>query len=106
MIDIVNKIVKAADAEDLLFYFPDFVVRFTVSILDYGKKIIYTGPLNRKALDQLSGNTYIATKGLPSFDFTDRLSKLKFVYSKFDREPPKNIIDLIDLYDDKEFDYC
>ncbi len=105
-ISLLNKVVRVSNVNDLSFYFPDFEVKQSLSMLDYGDKIIYTGPLNKRASTILESCTYIATQGLYQYDLTDRKEKIKFVYSKWGREVPKNILDSVDLYDDDEFDHC
>lgn len=113
MISLIGKTVRVNSEFDVKFFYPDFVVRNgrfgaegSLSIADYGSRVIYTGPQNRKALSILSSCEYIATMGMPQYDLTDREQKIKFVFSKWDREVPKNVLDNIDYYDDDEFDYC
>jgi len=105
-ISLINKTVKVNNVDDLIFFFPDFKVKRYVTSLDMGEKIIYTGTPNRRAMSILETGEYICTQGLYQYDLSDRKSKLIFVYSKWERDPPNNILESVDLYDDNEFNYC
>lgn len=106
MISLLDKVVRVSSEDILMFFFPDFKVRRVLTPIDYGSKIIYTGPLNKKAQDILQSGTYIATRGLYQYDLTNRKQMIQFVFSKYDREVPDYIMRNIDLYDDDEFLYC
>lgn len=105
-INLLGKVIKCSDVDDLRFYFPDFKVKAYLSSIDVGNKIIYTGPMNKRASTILENSTYVATQGLYQYDLSDRKEKVKFVFSKYGREVPKSILDNVDFYDDIEFNYC
>lgn len=105
MIDITNKCVKSPSLGLLCFFFPEYSVQDEFML--YGpEKVIYKGPAQfiRKYRD--AGITYIALNGVPEYDLTNRGKLLEFVYSKFDREPPKYLDEMKDMYDEESFIDC
>lgn len=104
MIDLMNKVVKTPSAQLVSFYFPKLYV--TDQFLPING-VLYTGPSQQIVHFRKSGYKYIAINGFPEYDLTDRKKHLEFVYSKWDRVPPKYLLDICNLYDEATFiRYC
>lgn len=108
MIDLIGKTVKVNDPDDLLFFYPTFEKRTHLVFTDVDKNILYVGKMKSNLLRNLQVGTkaFINTAGMHDYDFTDREFLLKFVFSKWNKEPPKYLAQTHDSFDDDEFMYC
>lgn len=105
--DIINKTVNIEDPELLKFFFPDFQIKSKLSYRDRDNNIIYTGAMRRGLIDYLESNTknYISIIGKMDVDLTQRENMIKFVFSKYGKNPAQSTIDSIEMVDDEEFIY-
>lgn len=104
MIDLMNKVVRVQNSQLLSFYYPGLYVTEEFLPLD---NVLYTGPAQQIVQFRKSGYKFIATNGFPEYDLTDRKKHLEFIYSKWDRTPPKYLLEICNLYDEETFiRYC
>lgn len=105
MIDLSNKVVKVPNVGFLSYFFPEYTI--ANEYLPFVDKVIFTGSPQEIRKFRNSGTVYIGIYGVPEYDLTNREKCLQFVYSKFDKEPPKYLMETKDLYDDNTFfEYC
>ena len=102
-----KKVVQVNDTEFLKFILPDYEVKYNISSLDFGKKIIFTGFMNERNKRKLYmiPSDYVMTQGQPDVDLSSRRGLLNFVFAKYNRTVPKYFDEMEDLYD-PEFMYC
>lgn len=104
MIDLMNKVVRTPSSQLLSFYYPHLYV--TDQFLPINN-VLYTGLAQNIIQYRKSGYKYIATNGFPEYDLTDRKKHLEFIYSKWNRQPPKYLLEICNLYDEDIFiRYC
>ena len=103
-----RKIVKVSSLEFLKFCFPGFEVKNRISELDYGKEIIFTGMMSSSNVEKLKRipSNWIAVNGNYEKDISTRKGQLELVYGKYNRTVPMYFDEIIDVYDDADFDYC
>lgn len=102
-----GKIVKADDPGFLQFFYPDYVIRESLSLMDSDSFVIYTGKQRNKIKDWLGLNTkgFISTVGNYEIDFTSKEPIIKWCYGQKGKEVPQRILDQISYYDDEYFKY-
>lgn len=104
MIDLMNKVVRVPNSQLISFYYPQLYVTDQFLPLD---NVLYTGPAQNIIQYRKAGYKYIAINGFPEYDLTDRKKHLEFIYARWDRTPPKYLLDICNLYDEETFiRYC
>ena len=110
-VDLIGKFVRTVgDGVDntsiLSFMYPDFIVKDEV-FYDKGNKIIYNGKNYQGLKEDLVTGTkqYIAimNTGVSDIDFTDRATIINVLYSKWNKEPKEEVLNVIDTMTDFDF---
>lgn len=102
--DLINKVVKTPSIELLEYFYPNLYRTDEYQPID---GCLYTGPAQNIREFRKNGYSFIATNGMPEYDLTNKEQLLRFVYDKFNKEPPKYLLELLDLYDNEDFyRYC
>lgn len=102
-----GRVVKVKDLETLCYFYPEFVVKDKISILDRESNVIYNGKIKPGLKEMLSKSTrnYISVVGAPDIDLTNREVMLEFVYSKHGKKPTKAVMEWLKDIDWDEFMY-
>ncbi len=86
-----NKTVLISEPNLLTFFYPDYIIKESITFLDSDKKVIYAGPFLRDLSYTLRLQTlsYISTVGMADFNLRSNLGLFKFVYAKHRKTVPK-----------------
>lgn len=104
---MIGKTVKCSK-ELVCFFYPEFKVLEDVTFLNSEDSVIYVGKFRHNLTGYLKANTkqYISLVGRPEVDYTSRENLVKFVYAKWNRQPPQKLMDMLFEQSDEDFYTC
>lgn len=85
---MLGKTIKVFDYGIISFFYPDFIVKTDISVMDKDLNVIYIGRYKNNLKKLLEENTknYISTVGTPDLDFTNAENILDWVLEKKDKQ--------------------
>lgn len=95
---IVNVAIRTKTPEMIEFFYPNFTRISTYSPFIEGG-VIFDGDASYLQKFRDAGIPYIYVKGTPEYDLTIVENLLDFVYQKWDKKPPKRILDYVSELD-------
>lgn len=102
---IVNVSIRTKTPEMIEFFYPNFIRMSTYSpFVDGG--VIFDGDASFLQKFRDAGIPYIYTKGTPEYDLTIVENLLDFVYQKWNKKPPKRVLEYVSTlkYDGRDTD--
>lgn len=100
-----RKIIKVKDAGFLSFLYPNYQVRYSLSIADRDENVIYVGPNRKDLRNYLERNTksYISAVGIPDIDLSNPQSAIKWLFKEKGQELTDTVKETVESMDDEEF---
>lgn len=96
-----NVSIRARSVEIIEFLYPDYQLVHQYSPLIEGG-VIYDGDAKYLQMFRDNNIPYIYVKGTPEYDLTVPERFLEFVYMKWDKQPPKYMVEYLDTLDYKK----
>lgn len=105
---LVGQTVKLENPDLLQFFYPGFVVRESLSILDQERDVIYTGRVRsgiKEYLEKGSRN-YISLSGRPDYDLSTPRALVEFVFAEKGKTLRDSVISVVESLDMQDVEYA
>lgn len=101
---LVGKTVGIKDKRMLEFFYPNFEIKDTL-FFDKENSVIFIGKYVKDIKSYLDSGTkqFINTVGPVEIDLDVRENMIRFVYSKWKKEPNESVLDMLNNLDDEDF---